>query len=102
MLIYAGHKGPRPHYMQHDVLRVARDMAAGLAYLHPGVVHRDLKVRALKGRVAQGVQRVPRGPCAMIECRPPAAACPCLGTGGWLEPTLTYVLAARACLRHGV
>ena len=28
-----------------EVLRVGADVAAGLAYLHPSVVHRDLKVR---------------------------------------------------------
>lgn len=35
-------------YGLEDVLRISRDVAAGLSYLHPTVVHRDLKV----GRVA--------------------------------------------------
>ncbi len=51
-------------YGLEDVLRISRDVAAGLSYLHPTVVHRDLKVRRVaslySNEDAEGVR------CAML------------------------------------
>ncbi|KIZ04665.1 Serine/threonine-protein kinase sid2 [Monoraphidium neglectum] len=73
-----------PHQIQRSshpqILKIAADIATGLAYLHPSVVHRDLKPQNVLldgqgcakiadfGISRQAMETRPRPPCIAVNC----------------------------------